>query len=318
MKSVILFYRYPASSPPEKCLSRPDSSGECRGIDLLKSFLGNSSLPDRRVGAIRGILGCTLLILCLSGFTGLIVNAQNLTDEHKAVEQYIEQQQQFQDSIVNLRRQQVINEILEEIKAQKSVQLSIPSRTTTVADAGELAQDRDALIDLYNSTNGDNWTNSTGWKDADGNFNPVVSNDWYGITVDGEGYVVAIRLGINNLNGQIPGSLSNLTRLQALYLYQNQLVGPIPHELGSLSNLVALDLIYNDFNDSIPPEFGNLSNLRDLFLSHCRLIGSIPTELRRLSELLFLGLNSNQITGSIPPELGELLKLKNLNVIEVH
>ena len=43
--------------------------------------------------------------------------------------------------------------------------------------------------------------------------------------------------------------------------------GPIPPELGKLTNLVHLDLCMNDLTGSIPPELGNLTNLQDLSLS---------------------------------------------------
>ena len=37
--------------------------------------------------------------------------------------------------------------------------------------------EREALIALYNSTDGDNWTTNTGWNGAAG-----TECDWYGVT----------------------------------------------------------------------------------------------------------------------------------------
>jgi len=49
----------------------------------------------------------------------------------------------------------------------------------TTAQAVIPASERQVLIDLYNSTNGANWTNNTGWLGAVG-----TECSWYGITCD--------------------------------------------------------------------------------------------------------------------------------------
>src|SRR3990167_9472630 len=71
----------------------------------------------------------------------------------------------------------------------------------------------DALITLYNATNGPSWTNKTNWLTSS------VVGSWYGITVSG-GHVTQISLYNNNLNGSVatfqPGNLPNMT---LLYLY---------------------------------------------------------------------------------------------------
>jgi hypothetical protein len=53
------------------------------------------------------------------------------------------------------------------------------------------AAERNALIALYNSTDGDNWTNNNGWKDPpldlDDFAMPGTEGNWYGITLDAGG-----------------------------------------------------------------------------------------------------------------------------------
>ena len=49
----------------------------------------------------------------------------------------------------------------------------------------------------------------------------------------------------NRLSGPLPAELGNLTNLQSLGLSDNQLSGPIPAELGNLTNLRYLDLLRN-------------------------------------------------------------------------
>ena len=106
--------------------------------------------------------------------------------------------------------------------------------------------ERDALIALYNSTDGANWTDNTGWLGAAG-----TECDWYGVTCS-SGFVNTISLASNSLSGSIPAELGNLTNLTTLYLYGNSLSGSIPSELGNLTNLTILDLNSNSLSGPKP------------------------------------------------------------------
>ncbi len=97
-----------------------------------------------------------------------------------------------------------------------------------------------------------------------------------------------------------------------LYLFDNQLTGEIPPELGDLPNLESLALLANRLTGEIPPELGNAAKLWDLFLGRNGLTGKIPPELGDLTGLCCLQLNHNGLTGEIPPELGDLAKLRTL------
>ena len=175
--------------------------------------------------------------------------------------------------------------------------------------------ERAALIALYNSTNGDGWTDNSGWKaapvDADGFAMPGTENTWFGITVTDDS-VYDIDLLQNNLTGTIPPELGNLTNLENLSLMSNELTGTIPPELEALQNLTKLALGPNQLTGTIPPELGNLTNLKDLYLFGSELTGTIPAELGNLTNLETLALSSNELTGTIPPELGNLTNLKTL------
>jgi Leucine-rich repeat (LRR) protein len=188
------------------------------------------------------------------------------------------------------------------------------------AHAAIPAHERAALIALYNSTNGDNWTNNSGWKtgtpEPDG-FGPIGSeNTWFGITCDGtNSTVLNITQFQNNLVGTIPIELANLSNLKYLILNFNPLTGNIPAELGKLSNLNALSLSATQLTGNIPPELGNLSNLTELFITENQLTGTIPAELGNLSNLTRLFLGGKNLTGEIPPQLGNLTKLQDLYLI---
>jgi Leucine-rich repeat (LRR) protein len=166
--------------------------------------------------------------------------------------------------------------------------------------------ERDALIALYNSTGGANWTTNTGWLGDVG-----TECDWYGVTCGGSG-IDNLNLSRNNLVGTIPAELGSLSNLTTLNLWDNQLSGSIPSELGNLTNLTQLVLGSNSLSGSIPAELGNLTNLTELYLYTNSLSGSIPAELGNLTNLTVFWLFKNSLSGSIPAELGNLTNLTML------
>jgi len=54
----------------------------------------------------------------------------------------------------------------------------------------------EALVDLYNSTNGDGWTNKNGWREV----NSACNNNRYGVWCDENNHVRDINLENNNLS----------------------------------------------------------------------------------------------------------------------
>jgi len=137
----------------------------------------------------------------------------------------------------------------------------------------------EALVDLYQATNGDNWLNNSGWVQS-----PRVA-DWDGVTVTEDSGVTQLTLSYNILTGSIPSTLGDLSNLMELYLDNNQLTGSIPAELGKMSNLRRLRLENNRLTGSIPSELGNLSMLRYLYLNKNLLTGSIPMSFINLINL---------------------------------
>ncbi|KAM7279042.1 hypothetical protein ACFE04_006176 [Oxalis oulophora] len=117
------------------------------------------------------------------------------------------------------------------------------------------------------------------------------------------------------LSGRIPASIGNLTSLVDLELSGNNLVGPIPREIGLLENLELFECYYNlRLAGTIPEEFGNLTKLRDLDISVSKLTGKIPESICRLPNLQSLQLYNNSLSGEIPKVLGSSTTLTCLSL----
>jgi pimeloyl-ACP methyl ester carboxylesterase len=154
------------------------------------------------------------------------------------------------------------------------------------------ATEREVLINLYNSTNGDVWINNTGWKDEVG-----TECTWYGVFCNAmESHVLSIDLSNNNLVGPLP-SLDGLATLEYLGLFNNNLTGSIP-SLSGLTNIVNIHIDNNQLTGTIPSLSG-LTNLSSFFVSSNQLTGPIPP-LSGLTALTSFWAVRNQLTGTIP------------------
>ncbi|MBN2029586.1 T9SS type A sorting domain-containing protein [bacterium] len=162
----------------------------------------------------------------------------------------------------------------------------------------KMKQDSLALVALYNSTNGDSWTNNTNWLTG-----PV--STWHGVTIE-EDRVYRIDLHGNNLVGTLPGEIGNLDNLYYLELSTNQLGGSIPPEIGNMTELTYLYLCYNQLDGTIPEEIQNATKIVWMILNDNQLSGSIPAEIGNLTNLQALNLSENQLTDSIPSEICNL------------
>ena len=115
---------------------------------------------------------------------------------------------------------------------------------------------------LYFSTAGESWTNNSEWLESNRTC------DWYGVSC----------------------TMWNQDKATHLALYENNLVGTLPLELGRLDTLGLLNLgkgvggtANNVFGNRIPTEIFTLSNLAFFKLTNTQLTGSIPTEIGQLS-----------------------------------
>ena len=183
-----------------------------------------------------------------------------------------------------------------------------PTVTPTFTPASPISQaaaaeERAALVALYEATDGVNWKRSDNWLTNE----PI--SDWFGVHTDERGHVSNLALDNNRLRGSVP-DLGALKKLRSLRLAYNQLTGPIP-DLNKLTKLNLLQLHSNRLNGSIP-DLSALTNLTFLYLVGNELSGQIP-DLDALANLVVLDLGSNQLSGPIP-DVGDLTNLRLLSL----
>ncbi|MEM6319989.1 MAG: 3-coathanger stack domain-containing protein [Bacteroidota bacterium] len=175
------------------------------------------------------------------------------------------------------------------------------------------------LEDFYNATNGAMWTNDTLWLS---NCDPCGleegNSPWFGLTCQNN-RVTSIYLHENNLNGQLPNSINDLTELQSLFIKAHPdsvgLIGPIPASLGNLSQITHINLSDNSLLGNIPTTIWDLSTLKNLDLASNSLSGSLPAAIGNLDSLQVLRLHLNYLLGgNLPDEISGLSKLTELSL----
>ncbi len=119
-----------------------------------------------------------------------------------------------------------------------------------------------------------------------------------------------------NIYGTLPSTLSNLTKLKYLSIYNGNgnLSGPLPVNIGNLKNLEFLSL-YNVASGIIPPSIGELTQLKFFRLQSGKLSGSLPESVSNLTKLVEINLSDNQLSGKLPENIGNLKELTSLSLV---
>ena len=174
------------------------------------------------------------------------------------------------------------------------------------AGAAIPSSERDALIALFNATDGAHWKDNSGWNGAPG----TECDAWYGVHCDEAGStVVDIELGDNNLAGTLP-SLAALPNLQGFVVYSNSLTGSIP-SLSGLRSLALFDVNTNQLSGALPSLAG-LTALTYVDIDGNQLSGTLPA-FTGLANLQYFDAHSNQFDHSIPA-LSGLASLQTIDL----
>jgi hypothetical protein len=141
---------------------------------------------------------------------------------------------------------------------------------------GISTKDCQALVALYDSTDGENWENNTGWKTTNKPCN------WNGVACQKK-------------------------RVTGLTLWNNNLKGSIPKDFFKLKKLENLALSNNDLNGTSLNNFKKLKNLDILLIDNCKLSGKIPNSLMKLKKLTIFNLKDNCLKTKVSSGLKEWL-----------
>jgi len=175
-----------------------------------------------------------------------------------------------------------------------------------------VSESYDILSKLYVSTSGSSWSTKTNWMN-NANTNPCPSGGWFAITCSGSN-VVGLLLYELDLRGTIPSEIGLLTDLEYMYLHYNTLTGTVPTELGMLTLSNYFVLLGNQLSGFIPSQLGELTEvIAQFYLMDNALTGVIPSQLGRMSKITreyYIG--SNSLSGNIPSQLGQLTLLTSI------
>ncbi|VAH99881.1 unnamed protein product [Triticum turgidum subsp. durum] len=112
-----------------------------------------------------------------------------------------------------------------------------------------------------------------------------------------------LRLGYNNISGNMPDQTAHLTTLVVLDISVNNLNGGIPHGVGLLSGLSRLDLSSNNLSVPVPSEIGMLGKLTMINLEGNNLTGDFTEEhFASLTKLKSLYLSGNSLRITVDPD----------------
>ena len=182
---------------------------------------------------------------------------------------------------------------------------NIATGTTASPPAGSPATDRATLVALYNAMDGPNWPNSANWLTA------APLDEWFGVTTDGStGRVIDLTLIDNNLKGQLPPELGDLTALEGLDLGGNFIYDYNLPALSDLPSLRRLSLFRNFISDVSALSSLTLLELLDLYDNGV----SDVSPLLNLPSLRFLNVWANPLTGRSIDERIPVLQARGVEV----
>lgn len=158
-------------------------------------------------------------------------------------------------------------------------------------DVCESIDEREALLALFDSTNGAAWTNSTGWDGED------ICN-FYGVDCAAK----TLDLSNNNLDGILPPEFFCISSFQLVDLSNNNIQGCIPDSMASMTAVQSLDLSFNQITCNIPVTIGEglAVSLKYLYLQWNRLGCEIPVGFCNLIWMQEFHLEINQLRDVIP------------------
>lgn len=172
--------------------------------------------------------------------------------------------------------------------------------------------DYDALISIYNDSNGASWTNNTGWAAGAAGIDCDICS-WYGIVCNGFGRVKELNVNGNNLSGSLSDAIEDLQSLEKINFFNHSMTGVIPDVLIMLDNLRYVDLSNGLFSGSIP-DFTGLLELETIYLENNNLTGELPSAVADLPLINIYWVKNNDLSGCIPANYISLCDIQSVQM----
>jgi len=151
-----------------------------------------------------------------------------------------------------------------------------------------------------------------GWIPSAGQYlNNGPECGWFGVSCE-SGYVVELVLKAQNLVGPIPAEIGGLRRLRKLELDGNLITGPITESIGYLTSLTVLDLDRNLLTGTIPESLYGLKKMVWIDIDSNSIEGTVSDNISALSSLEIFSVFQNAFTGTIPESISSM---NNLNAL---
>ncbi|KAI9084456.1 hypothetical protein K1719_033444 [Acacia pycnantha] len=128
--------------------------------------------------------------------------------------------------------------------------------------------------------------------------------------------LISLQLSDNKMEGKLPTNIGLIfPNLKYLNMSGNGLNGGIPPSIGNMSKLILLDLSRNKFSGQLPETlWAGCASLRYLILSHNILEGKLFPSHLNSSSLQYLFLDSNCLSGTLEHEIWHLPHLVALDI----
>ncbi|PRP80407.1 hypothetical protein PROFUN_11953 [Planoprotostelium fungivorum] len=169
-----------------------------------------------------------------------------------------------------------------------------------------VALQRQALIDLYHSTNGDNWRTNTHWLNDTLGF-----CEWSGVSCYSQDRTITnLNLQENNLNGTLPNNIGDLGYTVGTFQLDNNplLTGILPPSMANFVNVWLFGLAGTNLQGP-PPLLYRYAQLTTFVISGSNFSGPFPISLCSLPQMREIQIERNHFTGPIPSCVSNFTKL---------
>jgi hypothetical protein len=125
-------------------------------------------------------------------------------------------------------------------------------------------------------------------------------------------HLEVLNIGENLLNGAIPSTLYDLSKLQSLIMEKNFFGPYLTEGIGRLTLLETLSLNDNRFESDLPSTLGDLKALKNLYLFSNSFSGRLVEYILQMPKLEVVDVANNLFTGTLIPSIGRLSNLRKL------